>query len=138
MSPRPDPVDPLVLRKRHLLFAFYAGIAGSAMAFATARYSSGPWRGGLLSLSLAASILAVWTLVSFLRVIDEFEARYLHGGLKFAFVGTLALLMAESFLESLGFPRVPAYGNAAGTLILWTLGLGITSWKRHSRWGYEE
>jgi uncharacterized membrane protein YwaF len=71
-------------------------------------------------------------------VIDEFEALYIHGALRFAFVGTLSLLIVEAFLESFGLPRLPAYDNASFAVILWTLGLATSSWQRHWRQGYEE
>jgi hypothetical protein len=138
MSPRPDPVDPLVAQKRHLLRLFYIASAGCAVAFAVAQSLRGLWRNGMLILSLGASILAVWILVRFLRVIDEFETLYLYGALQFAFVGLLSLLAAEAFLESVGLPRVPGYANASCAVILWTLGLAVTSWQRHWRRGYEE
>jgi hypothetical protein len=138
MSPRRDPVDPLIVQKRHLLRLFYVSCAGCAMAFAAAQYLRGYGRDAMLALSLAVSILAVWTLVRFLRVIDEFETLYLYGALQFAFVGLLSLLAAEAFPESFGFPRVPAYANASCAVILWTLGLAVTSWQRHWRRGYEE
>lgn len=138
MSPRPDPVDPVVVRKKNLLHLFYASSVGCAIAFAAAQYLRSPWREGMSILSLLTSILAVWTLIRFLRVIDEFEAQYIYGALRFAFVGTLSVLAAETFLENFGFPRVPAYGNASCAVILWTLGLAATSWQRHWRRGYEE
>lgn len=138
MSTRPDLVDPLVVQKQNLLLRFYAASVGCAIAFAGGQYLRGLWRDGMLFLSLAASILAVWILVRFLRVIDEFETLYMYGALKFAFVGTLCLLVAETFLESFGLPHVPAYGNASCTVILWTLGLATASWRRHWHRGYEE
>src|SRR5216683_5176434 len=123
MSPRPDPVDSRVVQKRNLLRIFYASSIGCAIAFAAAQYLRSFWRDTLFVLSLLGSVLAVWSLVRFLRVIDEFEARYMYGALRFGFVGTLCLLAIEVFLETFGFPRVPAYGNASCAVILWSLGL---------------
>ena len=137
MPTRPDPVDPLVIQKQNLLRVFYAGSAGCALAFAAAQQLRSIWRDGLLILSLLGSILAVWTLVRFLRVIDEFETRYIYGALSIAFVGTLCLLAVEAFLETFGLPRVPAYCNASCAVILWSLGLAITSWQRYWRRGYQ-
>jgi hypothetical protein len=77
-------------------------------------------------------------LVRFLKVIDEFEALYMYGALRTAFVGTLSLLAAEAFLESFGLPRLPAYDNASFAVIFWTVGLATESWQRHWRRGYEE
>ena len=111
---------------------------GCAIAFAAAKYVRSFWREVLLAISILCFALAVWTLVRFLRVIDEFEAGYLYGALRFAFIGTLSLLAVEAFLESFGFPRVPGYGNASCAVILWSLGLAITSWQRHWRRGYEK
>jgi hypothetical protein len=138
MSPPSGPLDPAVAQKQRLLRLFYAASAGCAIAFAGTQYLRGLWRYGVLLLSLTAAILALWILVRFLRAIDEFEALYIHGALRFAFVGTLSLLIAEAFLESFGLPRLPAYDNASFAVILWTLGLAITSWQRHWRQGYEE
>jgi hypothetical protein len=133
MSPRPDPVDPLVLKKRNLLRAFYVTAVGSTAAFTLAAYSHTFQRNALLALALLGSILGIWTLLSFLRVIDEFERQYTHEALRFAFVGILCLLVLEAFLENFGFPRVPGYGNAAFAVILWSLGLATSSWQRHWR-----
>lgn len=138
MAARPDPVDPLVTRKRNFLRVFYLASAGCALVFAGAQYLRSFWRELLLAVSILCFALAVWTLVRFLRVIDEFEARYMYGALRFAFVGTLSLLAVEAFLESFGFPRVPGYGNASCAVILWSLGLAITSWQQHWRRGYEK
>lgn len=135
---RPDPVDPLVIRKRNLLRVFYAGAVGCAIAFTSAEHLPSFWRAALLTVSLAISILAVWTLVRFLRVIDEFEALCMYGALRIAFVGTLCLLALEAFLESFGFPRVPGYGNASCAVLFWSFGMAYTSWRHHWRQGYEE
>src|SRR3974377_2090873 len=130
--------DPLVLQKRKLLRFFYAASAGCAIVFTGAQYLHPPWRYGLVVLSLGAAVLAVWVLVRFLKVIDEFEALYMYGALRIAFVGTLSLLAAEAFLESLGLPRLPASDNAFCSVIFWTVGLATESWQRHWRRGYEE
>lgn len=133
MSSRPNPIDPLVVKKRNLLRLFYAAAVGCASAFALAQYSHNLQRGALLALALLGSILAIWTLLRFLRVIDEFERQYTHEALRFAFVGMLSLLVLEVALENLGLPRVPGYGNAAFAVIFWSLGLAISSWQRHWR-----
>ena len=137
MPTRPDPIDPLVIKKQGLLRTFYLAFAGCAISFVAAQYFRTPWHYGLLFVSLALTVLAVWILVRFLRVIDEFETLYMYDALRFAFVGTLSLLTVEAFLESLGFPRVPGYGNAAGAVILYSLGLVYSSWQHHWRRGYE-
>src|SRR5271169_6452284 len=103
MLARPDPIDPLVVKKRTLLRVFYAVAAVCAVAFALAQYSHNFRRQALLALALLGSILAIWTLLRFLRVIDEFERQYTHEALRFAFVGMLSLLVLEVSLESLGF-----------------------------------
>lgn len=138
MPTQPNHVDPLVVRKLNLLRIFYAAITGCAITFIGAHSSHSFWRIALLAVSVANSILALWTMGRFLRTIDEFEALYMYGALRFAFVGMLCLLVLETFLESLGFHRVPGYGNASAAVILWSLGLAITSWQRHWRRGYEE
>ena len=130
--------DPKVVQKQNLLRAFYAASVGCAVAFTSGQYALSPWRYGLLVLSLAGAVLAVWILVRFLKVIDEFEALYMYGALRIAFVGTLSLLAAEAFLESFGLPRLPAYDNAFCAVIFWTVGLATESWQRHWRRGYEE
>jgi len=137
MPTRPDPVDPLVIRKQRLLRIFYLAFVGCAISFVAAQYFRSPWRYGLLFVSLALTVLAVWILVRFLRVIDEFEALYLYDALRFAFVGILSLLTIEAFLETFGLPRVPAYGNAVCAVILYSLGLVYSSWQHHWRRGYE-
>jgi len=133
MPSRPNPIDPLFLEKQNLLRLFYAAAVGCAAAFALAQYSHNLQRDALLTLALLASVLAIWTLLRFLRVIDEFERQYTHEALRFAFVGMLSLLVLEIALESFGFPRVPGYGNAAFAVIFWSLGLAISSWQRHWR-----
>ncbi len=133
MSPRPDPIDPLIVKKRDLLRTFYAAAVGCAVAFALARYSHNFQRDALSALALLGSILAIWTLLRFLRIIDEFEQQYINEALRFAFVGMLSVLVLEAFLENFGFPRVPGYGNAAFAVILWSLGLATSSWQRHWR-----
>jgi len=133
MWPRPVPKDPLLVKKQHLLRAFYTAAVGCSTAFALAQYSHNFLHELLLTLALLGSIIAIWTLLRFLEVIDEFERQYTHEALRFAFVGMLALLVLETFLESFGFPRVPGYGNAAFAVVLWSLGLGISSWQRHWR-----
>ena len=138
MSPESGLIDRVVVRKRNLLRVFYAFSAASAISFAGAQYVRTVWRYGPLVLSIAAAVLAVWVLVRFLRVIDEFEALYMYGALRIAFVGTLSLLAAEAFLESFGLPRLPAYDNAFCAVIFWTVGLATESWQRHWRRGYEE
>jgi hypothetical protein len=138
MSSRSNPVDPLFLRKQNFLRAFYASSVACGIVFGVAQYLRGLLRHSLFGVSLVGAILAVWTLVRFLRVIDEFEARYMYGALRIAFVGILCLLAVEAFLESFGFPRVPGYGNALCAVILWSLGLTITSWRQHWRREHEE
>jgi len=133
MESRPNPVDPLVVKKQNLLRLFYAIAVGCAAAFALAQYSHNLQRDALLALALLGSVLAIWTLLRFLRVIDEFERQYTHEALRFAFVGMLSLLVLEVALESFGFPRVPGYGNAAFAVIFWSLGLATSSWRRHWR-----
>lgn len=133
MLSRPNPVDPLVVKKQNLLRIFYAAAVSCAATFALAQYLHNFQREVLLALALLGSILAIWTLLQFLRVIDEFERQYTHEALRFAFVGMLSLLVLEVCLESLGFPRVPGYGNAAFAVIFWSLGLAISSWQRHWR-----
>jgi hypothetical protein len=135
MLSRPNPIDPLVVKKRNLLRLFYAAAVGCAAVFALAQYSHNFQRDALLALALLGSVLAIWTLLRFLRVIDEFERQYTHEALRFAFVGMLSLLVLEIALESFGFPRVPGYGNAAFAVIFWSLGLAISSWQRH--WGHQ-
>jgi tellurite resistance protein TehA-like permease len=103
------------------------------VAFTLAEYSRNFQRKELLVLALLGSILGIWTLLRFLRYIDEFERQYTHEALRFAFVGMLCLSVLEAFLENFGFPRVPGYGNAAFAVILWSLGLAISSWQRHWR-----
>jgi uncharacterized membrane protein YidH (DUF202 family) len=104
-----------------------------AAAFALAQHSHNFLREALLTLALLGSILAIWTLLRFLRVIDEFERQYTHEALRYAFIGMLSLLVLETLLESLGLPRVPGCGNAAVAVIFWSLGLAISSWQRHWR-----
>jgi hypothetical protein len=133
MALRPDPVDPLVLKKRSLLRVFYAAAVGCSAAFTLAEYSRNFQRNALLALALLASILGIWTLLRFLQNIDEFERLYINEALRFAFVGMLCVLVLEAFLENFGFPRVPGYGNAAFAVILWSLGLATSSWQRHWR-----
>jgi hypothetical protein len=133
MSSRPDPLDPLVLKKRNLLRGFYLAAVGCSSAFTLAEYSRNVQRNALLALALLGSLLAIWFLVRFLRVIDEFERQYTHEALRFAFVGMLCLLVLEAFLENFGLPRVPGYGNAAFAVILWSLGLATSSWQQHWR-----
>ncbi len=135
MLPRPDTVDPLVVKKQSLLRVFYASAVGCAAIFVLAQYSHNFQREALLTLSLLGSFFVVWTLVRFLRAIDEFERRYIYEALTFAFIGMLILLIGEAFLESFGFSRVPGYGNAALMLVLWSVGLIVSSWRRH--WRYE-
>lgn len=138
MSTRPAPVDPLAARKQNLLRGFYVSLVGCALAFAGVQYLRAFYREALLLVAVLTSALIVWTLVRFLHVIDEFEVRYIYGALRFAFVGMFCILVIETFLESLGFPRFPAYGNATCVVLLWSLGLAVTSWQRHWRRGYEE
>jgi hypothetical protein len=133
MSARRDPIDPLVVKKRTLLRVFYAAAVGCSAAFTLAQYSHNFQRNALLALALLGSILGIWTLLRFLRVIDEFERQYTHEALRFAFVGMLCLLVLEVFLESFGLPRVPGYGNVAFAVIFWSLGLAISSWQQHWR-----
>jgi len=133
MSSRPDPIDPLVVKKQHLLRIFYTAAVSSAAAFALAQYFHNLQREALMALAFLGSILAIWTLLQFLRVIDEFERQYTHEALRFAFVGMLSLLVLKTLLESFGFPRVPGFGNAAFAVIFWSLGLAISSWQRHWR-----
>ena len=71
MPSRPNPVDPLVVKKQNLLRLFYAIAVGCAAAFALAQYSHNLQRDALLALALLGSVLAIWTLLRFLRVIDE-------------------------------------------------------------------
>ncbi len=120
--------DPLVVRKQNLLGVFYAAAVGCAAVFALAQYSHNFQREALLAIALLGSILAIWTLLRFLRVIDEFERQYTHQALRFAFVGMLSLLVLEVFLESFSFPASPGYGNAAFAVIFWSMGLAISSW----------
>lgn len=133
MSSRPHPADFHVAKKQNLLRLFYAALIGCAAAFGLAEHSDKLQREALLALALLGSILAIWTLLRFLRVIDEFERQYTHDALRFAFVAVLSLLVLEVFLESSGFPHVPAGGNAALAVIFWTIGLAISSWRRHWR-----
>jgi len=133
MSSRPDPIDPLVVKKQNLLRVFYTASVECAAAFALAQYSHNFQRKALLALALLGSILAIWTLFRFLHVIDEFERQYTHEALRFAFIGMLSLLVLEVSLESFGFPRFPGSANAAFAVILWSLGLAISSWQRHWR-----
>jgi hypothetical protein len=135
MLPRPDPVDPLAVKKQSLLRVFYAAALGCAAAFVLAQYSHNFQREALLTLSLLGSSFVVWTLLRFLRAIDEFERRYIYEALTFAFIGMLILLIGEAFLESFGFSRVPGYGNVVLAVVLWSAGLIISSWRRH--WRYE-
>ena len=138
MSPGSHPLDSHALRKQNLLRIFYVSSVGCAITVGAAPYLRSVWKDLLLLGSLLCALLAVWTLVRFLRVIDEFEARYLHGALRIAFVGMVSLLAVEAFLENFGFPRIPAYGNVLCAVILWSLGLAVTSWQQHWRRGYEK
>jgi len=135
MSPRSDPVDPLAVKKQSLLRVFYTAALGCAAVFALAQYSHNFQREALLALSLIGSFFLVWTLLRFLRAIDEFERRYIYEALTFAFIGMLILLIGEAFLENLGFSRVPGYANVVLAVVLWSAGLIISSWRRH--WRYE-
>jgi hypothetical protein len=133
MSSRPHPTDLHVLKKQKLLRLFYAALLGCAAAFLLAEHSGKLQREALLALAFLGSILAIWTLLRFLRVIDEFERQYTHDALRFAFVAVLSLLVLEVFLESFGFPHVPARENAALAVIFWSIGLVISSWRWHWR-----
>ncbi len=135
---RPDIIDPLVVRKQHLLLVFMPRLQDAHRRSPRPTTPSGIPRYAFLALSILPSVLGIWTLIRFLRVIDEFEALYLRGALKFAFVGTLSLLAAEAFLESVGLAHMPAYRNAVCAVIFWTVGLITTAWQPHWRWGYEE
>jgi hypothetical protein len=133
VSSRPARIEPLVVNKQNLLRLFYAAAVGTSAAFALAQYLHNLQREALLVFALLGSILAIWTLLRFLRVIDEFERQYTHEALRFAFIGMLCLSVLEATLESLGFPRIPGYGNAAFAVIFWSLGLAISSWQLHWR-----
>jgi hypothetical protein len=138
MSPQSGLTDPKVVQKQKLLRVFYLATVCGAIAFTGAQYLRSLERYGLLFLSLTAAVVAIWSLVRFLKVIDEFEALYIYGALRVAFVATVSLLATEAFLESFGFPRLPAYDNASFAVIFWTVGLATESWQRHWRKGYEE
>jgi len=138
MSPRPDPVDPQVIKKRTLLRRFYFLAFGSAVAFGLGSSLHKPLQEILFALSFVVATLAVVTLYRFLRLIDQFEREYTRSALLFAFVGLVSILVIEAFLESLGFGHLPAYGNVVLAVTLWTIGLAYSSWQQHWRRGYEE
>jgi FtsH-binding integral membrane protein len=138
MSPRPDPVDPQVIKKRALLRRFYFLAFASAAAFGLASSLHKPLQEILFALSFLGATLAVVTLYRFLRLIDQFEREYTRGALLVAFVGLVGVLVIEAFMESFGFGHLPAYGNVLVAVILWTIGLAYSSWQHHWRRGYEE
>lgn len=138
MSPRPDPVDPQVIKKRTLLRLFYVLAVTSAVTFGVRQFFRGPVEEIFFALSFGGAIFAVVALYRFLRLIDQFEREYTRGALLFAFVALLSVLVIEAFLESFGFGHLPAYGNVVFAVVFWTLGLAYSSWQRHWRRGYEE
>src|SRR5260370_39174766 len=137
MSPRPDPVDRLAVKKQSLLRVFYTAALGCTAIFVLAPYSHNFQRQALLTLLLLGSFFVVWTLLRFLRAIDEFERRYIYEALTFAFIGMQILLIGEAFLESFGFSRVPGHGNVVLAVVLWSAGLIISSWGRHWRFQWK-
>jgi uncharacterized membrane protein len=138
MSPRPDPVDPQVVRKSTLLRRFYFLAFGGAVAFGLASSVHRPLQEILFALSFLGATLAVVTLYRFLRLIDQFEREYARGALLFAFVGLLSVLVIEAFMESFGFGHLPAYGNVVLAATFWTVGLAYSSWRQHWQRGYQE
>ncbi len=126
MSLRPAPMN-IVARRRNTLRLFYSTAFACAVAVGVADRLHHPQRELLVALAIGLAVCAVWCLLRFLRATDEFEKQINYRALKFAFVSLLTCLLAEAFLEGCGLPRVPPYGNAALAIVLWSLGLILSS-----------
>ena len=83
----------------------------------------------LLGLAIAGANCAVWSLLRFLYSYDEREQQINYRALTFAFIGTLIFSLAIGFALSIGFHSVSWLGIPALTVILWSFGPILYSWR---------
>lgn len=128
MPVQPAPVDP-AMRQRKALIVFYVSALACAVAIGLAEPVHKAERALLFALAIVSAACAVWGLHRLLSAADELQKQINYRAVKFAFVGTLILSLVEGFLQSFGFPRVSAYAGPAVMVILWSIGLFISSWR---------
>ncbi len=120
--------DELAHRRRSTLVLFYLASILSVIAISfVGRVPS--LRTPLLSLVVAAAVVAILFLLRFLRSNDEHERQINYRALTFAFTGTLVFSVAIGFLQSFGFHPVSWLGIPALMIILWSIGLILYSWR---------
>ncbi len=88
-----------------------------------------PFRTPLLVLAVAGAGAAILFLLRFLRSNDEREQQTNYRALTFAFTGTLIFSAAIGFLQSYGLHPVSWLGIPALMIILWSIGLILSSWR---------
>ena len=115
-------------RRRSALLVFYiaallsactVGLAGKVSSFRTL----------LFALAIGSAGVSVIFLMRFLRANDEREQQINYRALTFAFTGTLIFSAAVGFLQSFGFHPVSWLGIPALMIILWSIGLILSSWR---------
>ncbi len=120
--------DGLAERRRAALFLFYASALVSAAAFSVVGKVPS-LRTFLLALAIAGAAAAIAFLLRFLRSNDEREQQVNYRALSFAFAGTLVFSAAIGFFQSFGFHPLSWLGIPPLMIVLWSIGLILSSWR---------
>lgn len=120
--------DELANRRRTTLLLFYLAALLCVIAISLVGRIP-PLRTPLLALAIVGAAAAILFLLRFLRSNDEHERQINHRALTFAFIGTLIFSAAIGFLQTFGFHPVSWLGIPALMIILWSIGLILSSWR---------
>ena len=113
---------------RNVLWLFYSFAFLSAIVFSAASYVRASYHWPLLILALAVALAATFFLVLFLRSRDERERQINYRALTFAFVGTFVFSFVVGVAQQFGLHSVSWLGLPAMMIVLWSVGLILSSW----------
>lgn len=86
-----------------------------------------PVRFGFAVLPVIPSAFAMWGAIRFFRGLDELQRRIQFEGMAFSFLGTCLISLTWGFLQNAGLPRADVIWVTPLLIMLWGLGLAISS-----------
>jgi hypothetical protein len=78
-------------------------------------------------LPVIPSAFAMWAAIRFFRGLDELQRRIQFEGMAFSFLGTCLISLTWGFLQNAGLPRADVIWVTPLLIMLWGLGLAISS-----------
>jgi hypothetical protein len=83
------------------------------------------WRLPIAALPVVPLLFVVWSIIHFIRTMDEMQKTIHLEALTFSFLVTVVVALTYGFLENAGLPKIPLFYVPVLMCGLWGIGAGV-------------